>query len=525
MDGNVDKILDDVYEIVLEKAEPGVNASHTVHAVSRSGLVTELVRIETRADQAAASGLMFRREEFPSLREVDASGQLLLAVSRRVHERIKHRQDGLAPAPDNAEDKQKIVAAPEEPGDPITAAAERAIAAFERRGHRRRDGDASDLEGIQREIDWIGESLRRRRVGRAEIALIQLMDRQADRSLPEHLVKTMTAVADLARKASHLDWAMRVFDAMDLIGLADASAPTARAETLRALGRYDDALAGFEEAMRLFPHDEAAPTARAETLRALGRYDDALAGFEEAMRLFPHDEAAPTARAEALRALGRYDDALAGFEEVMRLFPHNEVAKRACAHLLGQIGQSDRAEALLAPAIDRLQSHGDWVAMHIRAMIRLRAGQVQSALTDFEQGAKDCAFRDQRAYFQAGVSLALLADNRAAEGARRLEALAKDHVMPPKTAAMVALLHVHALAEAGEMEQARERVTSAEIIDFSEARQRLLAMSLSERYALATHAAASAERARELDLEISAAEFDLVRPDEMDSLGQYRRAA
>ena len=73
--------------------------------------------------------------------------------------------------------------------------------------------------------------------------------------------------------------------------------------------------------MRRFPQSEVVPTARAETLRDLGRYEEALAAFEETMRRFPQDEVAPTARAETLRDLERCEEALAALEETMRRFP------------------------------------------------------------------------------------------------------------------------------------------------------------------------------------------------------------
>ena len=243
------------------------------------------------------------------------------------------------------------------------------------------------------------------------------------------------------------------------------------------------------------------------------------------MRRFPDNAVARTAHAETLRSLGRHDEALAGFEETMRRFPDNAVARNACGHLLGQIGKRVRAEALLAPAIERLRTRGDWIALHIRAMIRLRAGEIQAALQDFELGLKNSGFSETKPYFQVGGSLALMADSKARESALQLEELAGQRAMPHGTAVIVKLLHVHALAEAGEIGRARERIGSAEIVDFQDACRKRLALSLRERYALGADAIPSSDRARELDDEIAACEYDLVRPGELDFTVYHAHAA
>ena len=264
--------------------------------------------------------------------------------------------------------------------------------------------------------------------------------------------------------------------------------------------------------MGRFPHDEVAPTARAETLRDLGRYEEALAGFEETMGRFPHDAVAPNARAETLRDLGRYDEALDAYQETMGRFPHDEVTPNAYAHLLGQLGHLGRAEAMLGPAAARAQTRGDWIAKHTLSLAQLRAGQVERALVELERGARSCAFRDIRGYFETALPLALLADRRATEAARRLEALAKTPALTREKRANIVLFQVHALAEAGDTRRARELVTSAEVIDFAAARQRRLAAALSERYGLVSGAPASAAKEMELSEEITTLEFELVRP-------------
>jgi tetratricopeptide (TPR) repeat protein len=264
--------------------------------------------------------------------------------------------------------------------------------------------------------------------------------------------------------------------------------------------------------MRRFPQDAVAPTARAETLRDLGRHDEALAAFEDTMRRFPQDAVAPTARSETLRDLGRYDEALAAFEDTMRRFPQHTVVRNAYAHLLGDRGRIAEAEALLAPAATRLRTRDDWIATHILAMAHLRAGRVDEALAAFERGVRSCVFRETRGYFETARPLALLAKRRAAEAAQQWEALATNPMLPRQEMTNIVLFQAHALAEAGEPRRARTLMESAQIVDFAAARQRRLAAAITERYGLVSGAPASAARAQELSGDISALEFDLVRP-------------
>jgi predicted Zn-dependent protease len=230
------------------------------------------------------------------------------------------------------------------------------------------------------------------------------------------------------------------------------------------------------------------------------------------MGRFPHNEVAPTARAETLRDLGRYEEALAAFEETMRRFPHNEVARNARAHLLGNFRRLGDVETLLVPAAREARTRNDWIAAHILAMARLRAGRIDEALVELERGVNLCVFRDVRLYFQVAQPLALMANQRAAEAAREWEALGRNRIVFPEERAKIVLFEAHALAEAGDPQRAQELVGSAEIIDFAALRQKRLAAALTERYGLASGAQALGERAEQLSAEIAALEFELVRP-------------
>ncbi|MBI1867579.1 MAG: tetratricopeptide repeat protein, partial [Methylocystis sp.] len=318
-EGIIDRLADDIAAVVLDKLGAGLDGARARETILRSGLLAELALIEMRADRAALSTIVFRRGGFPKLRAVDPSGQILTTLTHWIETRL--------PKPVESEPIRDAT-------DPIIAAVDRAKENVVRRRGRQAGGGASEVAGIKREIEWIGERLQEDEIERAEAALVELIDRQGARGGRGHIIMTLTAVADLARKAKLFEWTWRLLHAIDRLGLPDATALCVRAETLRELGRPEEALAVFEKTMRRFPRDEVAPTAYAETLRDLGRPEEALAAFEETMRRFPRNEVAPTAYAETLRDLGRPEEALAAFEETMRRFPRNEVAPTAYAETL-----------------------------------------------------------------------------------------------------------------------------------------------------------------------------------------------
>jgi hypothetical protein len=196
----------------------------------------------------------------------------------------------------------------------------------------------------------------------------------------------------------------------------------------------------------------------------------------------------------------------------MRFFPRDEVTRNARADLLGSIDRFDEAEALLSLAVKRPRSRNDWIAMHILAMLRLRAGRSEQALADLDRGARSCTFRDQRRYFINARPLALLAMRRAVEAAVELQALAQQAAVGSGERTNILLFEAHARAEAGEQHRARELVESAQVIDFPAAKQKRLASALVEQYGLEAGIPASGARARRLSSDIAALEFELVRP-------------
>src|SRR5205085_11958366 len=113
---------------------------------------------------------------------VDPSGQVLTALLRRVEERVApdaraKQTDRSAPKRELADDDH-----PSRAADPIIEAIERALANFENGRGKTRKGSSEALPAIQREIAWIEDRLKSGEVGRAEQALVTLIDSQGQRS-------------------------------------------------------------------------------------------------------------------------------------------------------------------------------------------------------------------------------------------------------------------------------------------------------------------------------------------------------
>jgi tetratricopeptide (TPR) repeat protein len=546
--GIIDRLADDIGAAVVARLGSDVEGFRHRERILHSGLLAELALIESRRDRKALSNIIFRREQFPKLRMSDPSGQILAGVIRRVEERLE-QETGHAPAlvstiseiENEADDSQAIADI-----DPILLAVERAVAIINGRKDKRLKGSAADLPSIQREIDWIGQRLKTGQVSRAEHALLTLLERQSQRSRIEDIVKTLTAVADLARLAREYDWTGRLLAALEHLGASDAAALTVRSQVLRETGRGVEALSVLEEAMRRFPQNEVVPTAYAEALREAGHRDKALRVFEQTMHRFPQDEVAPTAYAEALREAGRRDEALSVLEETMRRFPQTEVPRNAYAEALREVGRRDEAwsvfeetmrrfpqdvvsrnayahalaasqrlaeaEAILLPAAKKSQTRNDWIAVHILAMAWLRSGRIAEALGEFERGLRDCTFADVRRYFVTARPLALIAARRSQEAIHELESLAAGQSLSQHEATNIVLFKAHALAEVGQQDAAKRLVSSAEIIDLAAAKQKRLAATLEKRYGLSSGVPASPAEVEKLNGDIISLESELVQP-------------
>jgi predicted Zn-dependent protease len=375
-EGLVDKIVNALNAAVQNVVGSGVDAARAREGILRSGLLAELC--ELSRDRPALLALPFQKDTFLDARAADPGGKIITLLVKQLADSIPAASrlvvvEGRS-QPDLNSVKPELM-------DPLASAAMRAA---EMRAHRRRRGyplQSHDLNAIQREISWIDERLERGEVARAEGALLRLIEDQASRSEPRHIVKTLTAVADRARRLKQHDFALKLLDAADFLDARDSAAMCVRGELLRELGRTDEALEMFRETMERFPHAVVAPNAYAETLRELGRTDEALAVLRETMERFPHDEVAPTAYAGTLREVGRTDEALAVFRNTMERFPHNAVTPNAYAETLRELGRADEALAVLGETMERFAQ--DEVTPNAYAGTLREVGRIDEALAVF----------------------------------------------------------------------------------------------------------------------------------------------
>ena len=370
-DGAVDRIVDNIAAVVSEQYGTGAEAAENRDRVLRSGLVADLVRIEVECDRKAATNLAFRAGDYPDLGALIRTRHMLAVLGKLMLRRLA------SPSPVRSVEGSGVADVTEQI-DPIIAAAE--AVADSSSGSRRGDKPAKafDLTAIQSQIAWIGDQLSSGEIGRAEQAIVRLVRRQAERSRPSDVVKTLTAVADLARGKGYVELTWRVLSAIDFVGHTDAAAQCVRASLLSDEGRLDEALSVLDETIERFPDDVVARTARAETLRAMGRTDDALDALDQTIERFPDNIVARNARAETLRAMGRMDEALDALDQTIERFPDNVVARTARAETLRAMGRMD-----VARTIERFPD--DVVARNARAETLRAMGRTDEALGALDQ--------------------------------------------------------------------------------------------------------------------------------------------
>ncbi|MCW3847469.1 tetratricopeptide repeat protein [Sphingomonas sp. LB-2] len=372
-DEAVSRVFDALEQVIEDQLGKGVEAHHARAGLIQSGLVSRVCTLVSRADGAALRDLTFHRSDFPGLAGIDPNGKVTLALVRHLSVASIEVQRTAAGADEQEAGHSRAM-----------SLADAVIQARDGWARRRQKGTTQhqfDITAIQREIDWIANCIQRDQLARAEYALLQLILEQADRSKPSDLAKTLTSIADQARRARYFDFCLELLDLVDLLEARDAAAANVRGEVLKAMGRYDEALATFFATMERFPANEVAPTAYAETLRELGRHDEALATYRAAMKRFPNNVVTPNAYAGALRELGRYDEALKTFRATMKRFPDDVVSHTAYAETLRELRRHDEALEMFRATAERFPTDEVAPTAHAEALREL--GRYDEALTMF----------------------------------------------------------------------------------------------------------------------------------------------
>lgn len=175
------------------------------------------------------------------------------------------------------------------------------------------------------------------------------------------------------------------------------------AEVYREKGDLQTSLEIYNETVSRFGINTVARSGRANILKLMGRFEEALKSYDQNVRDFPFDLVALNGRADMLRLLGYFKDGLDAYDKTIQKFPKYPRAKVSKAAVHIAIGD-------LANAMDLLphgepQTETDWVAYHLKGMIKLKSGDFEVAKDIFSNGMMACPFAKQRSYFSTALAL------------------------------------------------------------------------------------------------------------------------
>ncbi len=210
------------------------------------------------------------------------------------------------------------------------------------------------------------------------------------RDFPEDAV-ARSGEAEVLKAMGRLPEALDAYEATVRDFPENAVARNGKAEVLKAMGCLPEALEAYS-----FLEDAVARCGRAEVLKAMGRLPEALEAYEATIRDFPGDAVARNGKAEVLKATGPLAEALDAYEATIRDFPGDAVARTGKATLLVLLGRYEEAAALVRT--DRTQTRDEWVALHIRASIKLKQNSLDEADRLLSTGTR-CPWADQRSRF------------------------------------------------------------------------------------------------------------------------------
>lgn len=216
------------------------------------------------------------------------------------------------------------------------------------------------------------------------------------------------------------------------------------AEVLKERHQYLDALAAYDDAIRRFPYESRVHNGRASVLKMNGQYEDALGAYAENVRQFPYDLVALNGRADLLKELGNFDGAVKLYDQIISHWPGFISARHAKAAILAVRGRYDEAEELLPKHPP--ETRDEWIGSHVRGMIWLRRGDIQSAIDHFSKGVLAVPYARERNYFETALALAHLQCKQFARAADLVERT---------SGPMANVLKLHAFAAADRRREAQ----------------------------------------------------------------------
>jgi tetratricopeptide (TPR) repeat protein len=309
--------------------------------------------------------------------------------------------------------------------------------------------------------------------------------------------------AEVLKAMGRFDEALMQYDETVRRFPDDVVVRTGRAEVLKAMGRFDEALEQYDETVQRFPDNAVARTGRAEVLKAMGRFDEALGQYDETIQRFPDNAVARTGRAEVLKAMGRFDEALGQYRESRQLFPYDRRMLRAEASVLLAMNRIMEARDLLLPETNPV-SPDDWVKFHLLAMMYLKSGNLDAAITRLSNGAERGPWQS-RSFFVGSLAVARIRKEEFERALPLLEAGMGLLDVVQKQRRLVLIGHSHAAI--GEKQTAVASLKS--IGDMVEPNIGGLRSLLVDRYELGGHSypKTHAERFPFLDVQIAQKEF------------------
>ena len=178
------------------------------------------------------------------------------------------------------------------------------------------------------------------------------------------------------------------------------------ADTFKRMGNYKEALARYDDLLQRFPDDLIARDGKADVLKRLGRLSESLRAYDENIKRSPYDIVARTGRADLLKELGKLKEAADAYDFILERTPRKQTVKNAKAAILTVLRRYEAALQLL-PQGEAL-TRDEWVGEHIRGMIFLKRGALDSALKIFASGLAKIPFENQRKYFESALAVTKL---------------------------------------------------------------------------------------------------------------------
>jgi len=222
---------------------------------------------------------------------------------------------------------------------------------------------------------------------------------------PEDVV-AKTGMAEVLKAQNQLGPALELYKKIIAEHPEDVFAKNGMAEVLKAQNQLGQALELYKKIIAEHPENVVAKNGMAEVLKAQNQLGQALELYEQIIAEHPEDVVAKTGMAEVLKAQNQLGQALELYEQIIAEHPEDVVAKNGMACVLAALERWDDALAMLPTG--NVVTRSDWIAYHIRGMILLRKGNLDDAISIFEQGVRDNPRPLDKDYFRSALAVAYL---------------------------------------------------------------------------------------------------------------------